>query len=296
MNRHASLDRILFQTVTANEPWQDDLELPHVPHLTTVTSTITPTAALRRWRRDHPERYRTKLSDHAPAKLHARSSSMGLRNRKDWTIEYTMYASSRDGGTQPFRRIKAQEFHQLQWESSVRFNGEVAEKRSVDTQSGREMSNPDKIQSFQLASETSYSVPDIFKQRRESKNFFDKISSIRPLTRRSASMRRRTITLANPSDSQDLTRTYDQNLLGSNLGAIMDEREIPNANFARKFGIFAGDGALPPSIKELPVAEDQALDAVIASPGRGRFFRGSHGPFTPQLWFDGGLDYRWKWR
>ena len=62
----------------------------------------------------------------------------------------------------------------------------------------------------------------------------------------SASMRRRTITLANPSDSQDVTRTYDQNVLGSNLGTVMDEREIPNANFCEEvWNIYKGWSAAP---------------------------------------------------
>ncbi|QGI69060.1 hypothetical protein CEK26_013018 [Fusarium fujikuroi] len=79
--------------------------------------------------------------------------------------------------------------------------------------------------------------------------------------------------------------------------AYVRDCEIPNANFARKFGLFTSDRSLPPFIRELPVAEDKAMDMVTASSTKGvSNSRRFHGPFTPQLWFDSGIDYRWKHR
>lgn len=72
----------------------------------------------------------------------------------------------------------------------------------------------------------------------------------------------------------------------------MDSCEIPNANFAKKFEIFTEAVQLPTTIKELPVAEDKALDNRSNSFIRGEFLSVSTGRFTPQLWFDGGLDDR----
>ncbi|KAH6877333.1 hypothetical protein B0T10DRAFT_584400 [Thelonectria olida] len=44
-------------------------------------------------------------------------------------------------------------------------------------------------------------------------------------------------------------------------GLRVHDWETPNANFARKFGLYTGSGPLPPSIRELPVAEDKVINA-----------------------------------
>jgi hypothetical protein len=86
------------------------------------------------------------------------------------------------------------------------------------------------------------------------------------------------------------------NLLEPRYQPQFNEWDIPNASFARKFGLLADGHSLPPSIKELPVAEDKAVDKAeeLALPDF-RLSLGFQGPFTPQLWFDGGLDYRYQW-
>jgi hypothetical protein len=87
--------------------------------MTTIISDIIPTAALVKWRREHPERYHFRLSDHNSVARHSRSSSGCLRNRKAWMIEYTMYVSSQNIGTQPYRELKAQDVHKIQWLSTA---------------------------------------------------------------------------------------------------------------------------------------------------------------------------------
>ncbi|KAJ9418369.1 hypothetical protein QL093DRAFT_1473332 [Fusarium oxysporum] len=109
-----------------------DLELPHVPHLTTVTSNIIPTTALIQWRKSHPQRYRTRLSDYSP--IIARSSlyPSGIGIRKNWIIEHTMYVSSRDGGTRAFHQLKAREFHEMQWNENMIHKGRLVGEKSID--------------------------------------------------------------------------------------------------------------------------------------------------------------------
>jgi hypothetical protein len=131
MNRHVPDPRAIFLSRSALTIRQADLELPHVPHLTTVTGAITPTSTLVEWRRNHPERYSTRLSDHASRPLHDHGC---VRTRKNWSIDYTMYVSSRDGGTRAFRTIKAKAFHELLWGSPEFGNkGRLVEEKSLES-------------------------------------------------------------------------------------------------------------------------------------------------------------------
>lgn len=92
----------------------------------------------------------------------------------------------------------------------------------------------------------------------------------------------------------DTASSY-RNALGPTSTPFASDWEIPNANFARKFGLYTNSGPLPSSIKELPVAEDKAIGICATPAPRGHVHsRSFQGPFTPQLWFDSGLDYRWK--
>jgi hypothetical protein len=84
-------------------------------------------------------------------------------------------------------------------------------------------------------------------------------------------------------------------MLEQRLDTRVRDCEIPNANFARKFGLFTDNRPLPPFIRELPVAEDIAMEMATGyQPKELVYARRFQGPFTPQLWFDSGIDYRWK--
>lgn len=73
--------------------------------------------------------------------------------------------------------------------------------------------------------------------------------------------------------------------------------EVPNVIFARKHGLIGDDVPLGMWLGQMPTAESKATDTVVeaarvgllASPCDWHF----RGPFTPQLGFDGGLDYQW---
>jgi hypothetical protein len=98
------------------------------------------------------------------------------------------------------------------------------------------------------------------------------------------------------TDLQDLQLNSSiRNLLEPGHQPQVSEWEIPNAAFARKFGLLKDGHSLPTSIRELPVAEDKAIfKAEGPTVPDLRLSLGFQGPFTPQLWFDGGLDYRYQ--
>ena len=269
---------------------QVDLELPHVPHLTTVTSNITPTNALIQWRQSHLERYKTRLSDHKTTRKRSSTQTSGLRARKDWVIEYTMYVSSRDDGTRPFRQMTAKEFHEMQWKSEFTSPGRLIGEKSIDLSELSWTMGPDTVEVeakpglhlFCLTQSTT-------KPQDEIGHLFRRLLHFKKLCSSPA----RSSWL---SDPRGRTAESLRGMLQSRSSLRVNEWEIPNAIFARKYGIYKDSRPLPPSIKELPVAEEKAMDVVATTAVR----RGImcswnfHGPFTPQLWFDSGLDYRWR--
>lgn len=269
---------------------QADLELPHVPHLTTVTSTIVPTAKLTRWRKDHPQRYQTRLSDYSPNLERSSLFSSGIRTRKSWVIEYTMYVSSRNGGTRPFRQITAREFHEMQWNPNTNSLGRLVGEKSIDLGEFLQKRDIAEPADEKCATASRFSLGSrLFRGR----------SKMEHTTNKLRVAKKPPIRLSKPEwppnrpDCDATASLYD--MLEQRSNCRVSEWDIPNANFARKFGLYTDSGPLPPFIRELPVAEDKAMDLATGPTMRElvcpRRFRG---PFTPQLWFDSGLDYRWK--
>ncbi|KAF4982537.1 hypothetical protein FZEAL_1847 [Fusarium zealandicum] len=190
-----------------------DLELPHIPHLTTVTSTITPTATLIRWRKDHPQRYRTRLSDHSPPSARSSLHTNCLRTRKDWMIEYTMYVSSLTGGTRPFRQINPQEFHEMQWKTHDSHTGRLVGEKSIDLGQLQRERDPDKLSKGHKK----------ITQAMHGLSFSGKPA-------------------VSPSSPEWLTTQPDANttvslrdMLNQRSNIQFNDWQIPNANFARKF-------------------------------------------------------------
>ncbi|KAI8715652.1 hypothetical protein NCS52_01073300 [Fusarium sp. LHS14.1] len=267
-----------------------DLELPHVPHLTTVTSTIIPTAMLTKWRKEHPHRYQTRLSDYSPTLERSSFFSSGIRTRKSWVIEYTMYVSSRNGGTRPFRQITASEFHEMQWNSKTNCPGRFVGEKSIDL--GEFLRKGDIDEPADEKHATTPRFP--FSSR-----LFRGRSKMEQITNKLRVAKKSPIRLSKPEwppnrlDYDATTSFYD--MLEQRSNHKVSDWDIPNANFARKFGLYTDSGPLPPFIRELPVAEDKAMDLATGPAMRELVCsHGFQGPFTPQLWFDSGLDYRWK--
>lgn len=202
-------------------------------------------------------------------------------------IEYTMYVSSRDGGTRPFRTIKAKEFHEIQWNQDLGHKGRLVGQKSIDLHDASEDTEADNMSTLKHSPSTT---------RPQSKNL-TRHNDLRALIKRFSPRKKassgKTAWLAGVSGMSTAASLRD--LLDSKPSPLVNEWEIPNAIFARKFDLFTDAHSLPTSIKELPVAEDKAMDLAVGSPVRGLVYSWRfQGPFTPQLWFDSGLDYRWR--
>jgi hypothetical protein len=192
-----------------------------------------------------------------------------------------MYVSSREGGTRAFRSPNPKEFHEMQWNWSYGRGGVLVEEKEVPV--------------------ASASV----------KREVDKPTSADPHTtrrRRLSQLSKKAVNPGKRRNSEAVRRSWFSNIFG--LDTVLSFKEflesrpiplpegcqVPNAIFARKFGLVAAGQLLPPSLplKSMPTAESIATERAEAlaraSPGSSWEFKG---PFTPQLGFDGGLDYRW---
>ncbi|KAH8677515.1 hypothetical protein BX600DRAFT_430860 [Xylariales sp. PMI_506] len=278
-----------------------DLELPHVPHMTTITSSIIPTQRLIRWRSAHPERYPFVLSDFSSKTTRLSDEPSCIRNRKAWLIENTFYVSSRRGGTAPLNTPKPKEVHEKQW-------GLQSQNRSKST---NEKTDTPSL-STSLASPTSPDAPftknpaDLVRYRDDSTRH--RSSILDTLARRALNSE------YNVEDHQQRRHSWlrgrsfpdggssfkdDTGKNGARLIPLPDGRKVPNASFARKHHLVDQEEALPPhlSISQMPIAESKATDTIVEAATSGLLGQGSawrfQGPFTPQLGYDGGLDYRW---
>ncbi|RMJ11371.1 hypothetical protein CDV36_008969 [Fusarium kuroshium] len=267
-----------------------DLELPHVPHLTTVTSTIIPTATLTSWRKEHPHRYQTRLSDYSPTFERSSLFSSGIRTRKSWVIEYTMYVSSRNGGTRPFRQITAREFHEMQWNSNTNNPGRLVGEKSIDLGEFLRKRDIDEPGDDKCATTSRFSLSSrLFRGGSKMERVMNKLRAAKKSPLHQSGQ-----TWSPSRPDCDATVSF-YGVLEQRSNHRVSDWDIPNANFARKFGLYTDSGPLPPFIRELPVAEDKAMDLATGLAMRELVYSWEfQGPFTPQLWFDSGLDYRWK--
>lgn len=205
-----------------------------------------------------------------------------------------MYTSSRDRGTRIFRRVKAQEFHETRWNCDTPRMGRFVEERHVDFDNCA-VNVTAKAQRQEVANNCP-SVP----ASRVMSTITNRQSHPRSLSNRICHHR-----TANQGKSPTgiawlvgmplLCSASSTDRLEPMTATLVDQRRIPNANFARKFGLFTDHHPLPLSLKELPAAEDKVTEMVMGSSVGDLCCPWTfQGPFTPQLWFDSGLDYRWK--
>lgn len=203
-------------------------------------------------------------------------------------IEYTMYVSSRDGGTRPFRTIEAKDYHESQWNCDTGRRGRLVEEKLIDLCELSLNSESEQLSEEKPAIELSPRRHSSFSKRRS-----DLRTMVQKVSLRKKADRPEKI-YPTPALSASGTVVSLLDLVESKPASLVDG-EIPNAIFARKFGLFTDDNSLPPSIRELPVAEDKAMDVVAESSVKGIMTSlGFRGPLTPQLWFDSGIEYRWN--
>jgi hypothetical protein len=266
--------------------------------MTTITSSIIPTERLAQWRSSHPERYPFVLSDSLPPWKRSSVERSCIRTRKTWLIENTLYASSRDGGTFPLRTPSPKEFHEMQWllqhdnvakvvdepRVSVSVSDRPSDKTTEETLPKRSAASFDK--SFQESSPRSSLL----------NKFVTRISRERKEPEQE--QRRQSWLLGALSFESGPLKHGDADADKSATVPLPDGCQVPNAIFARKH-LLSHTGPLPPQlpIRQMPIAESKATDTLIEAASSGLLHEEKvwhfRGPFTPQLGYDGGLDYRW---
>ncbi|KAI0202552.1 hypothetical protein F4808DRAFT_458720 [Astrocystis sublimbata] len=278
-----------------------DLELPHIPHMTTITSSIVPTERLTRWRLEHANRYRFVLSDSTPNAKGESVDPSCIRNKKAWRIDHTLFMSTRSEGTRPLRSPNPQEFHQMQWDSEYGTTGRFVEERQLPiSPPGRsnEASPPSSADTSMIPTRRSHRLRHSF----SSISIFEKlVEKLGKQSKEPEIQQRRRSWMPN-SLSSDSHSTFDErHTQGKEVSVPWPEEfHIPNAIFARKFLIVDTGETLPQNlpISQMPTAESKATETIVEAATTGLLTRTSswlfRGPFTPQLGFDGGLDYQWS--
>ncbi|KAI1803827.1 hypothetical protein F4811DRAFT_571694 [Daldinia bambusicola] len=278
-----------------------DLELPHVPHMTTITSSIIPTKKLTQWRSEHPEKYPFVLSDSTPSAERASIDPSCIRNRKAWLIDHTLYISSRNDGTRPLNSPNPKKFHEMQWSHECGAQGRFIEERNVPATS------PDRPSEGSLPG-TANALLDRPKPCKDLRGYssksslFSKISEKINIHKQKPELDQRRCSwmpgaLAFESTSSFRTK---RNCPDASTVPLPGGCEIPNAIFARKYLLVGASESLPPCLplRQMPTAESKATDTIVKAASNGSLERPQdwsfRGPFTPQLNFDGGLDYQWS--
>ncbi|TRX90472.1 hypothetical protein FHL15_008641 [Xylaria flabelliformis] len=277
---------------------QADLELPHIPHMTTITSSIVPTERLLRWRSEHADRYRFVLSDSSPMAKRDCIDSSCVRNKKAWLIDHTLFVSTPGKGTRPMWTPNPREFHEMQWDPDYGVTGRFVEERELPIASldrSSEASPPS-------TADTSRSPKSRSQRLRHS---LSRISIIEKLVEKLGKQKK-------DPETKQRRRSWVPNFESSSL--FKDQRahcgtisvplpegcQIPNAIFARKFLLVDNGETLPTHmpISQMPTAESKATETIVEAATTGLLNQASpwlfRGPFTPQLGFDGGLDYQWS--
>ncbi|KAI1753071.1 hypothetical protein F4782DRAFT_539808 [Xylaria castorea] len=278
-----------------------DLELPHIPHMTTITSSIVPTERLSRWRSEHTDRYRFVLSDSSPMAKRDYIDPSCIRNKKAWLIDHTLFISTRSEGTRPMCSPNPQEFHEMQWDPEYGAIGRFVEERELP------------ITSLDRPSEASPpSTADTFvSPKSRSQRLRHSLSSISIIEKFVEKLGRQK---KEPEIEQRRRSWMPNSLIFDSNSLFKDKRahcgmvsvpwpegcQIPNAIFARKFLIVDTGETLPSHlpISQMPTAESKATETIVEAATTGLLNQASswlfRGPFTPQLGFDGGLDYQWN--
>ncbi|KAF5641820.1 hypothetical protein F25303_6775 [Fusarium sp. NRRL 25303] len=195
-----------------------------------------------------------------------------------------MYVSSRDSGTRAFRQLKAREFHEMQWNENMIHKGRLVGEKSID------LGEPPKsraTEKHQAQTERTHHRRSLSSKIICSEKMNQIIHIFRVTDKGNEKNENQKPALIQDDHSTILTH----DALKQQFDAYVTDCEIPNANFARKFGLFTSDRSLPPFIRELPVAEDKAMDMLLGfeilgsmqqdSSNRGRYSDPSASVLTP---------------
>ncbi|KAF5657823.1 hypothetical protein FCIRC_13126 [Fusarium circinatum] len=167
-----------------------------------------------------------------------------------------MYVSSRDGGTRAFRQLKAREFHEMQWNENMIHKGRLVGEKSIDL---GELPKRRSTETHQAQIEGSHHRRSLSSKIISPEKMTQIIHMFRVTDKGSGKNENQKPALV--QDDHSIILTHDA--FKQQFDAQVRDCEIPNANFARKFGLFTSDRSLPPFIRELPVAEDKAMDTAV---------------------------------
>ncbi|KAF5232829.1 hypothetical protein FANTH_12790 [Fusarium anthophilum] len=167
-----------------------------------------------------------------------------------------MYVSSRDGGTRAFRQLKAREFHEMQWNENMIHKGRLVGEKPIDL---GELPKRRSTETHQAQTERSHHRRSLSSKIISPEKMTQIIHTFRVTDKGSGKNENQKPALV--QDDHSIILTHDA--FKQQFDAQVRDCEIPNANFARKFGLFTSDRSLPPFIRELPVAEDKAMDMAV---------------------------------
>lgn len=269
----------------------------------TITPSIVPTPRLAHWRATHSERYPFVLSDSAPASARASSEPSCIRSQKAWLIDNTFYVSSKELGTRPVELCSGpKEFHEMQWSATVGQSGRLIQERVVTiapTICPADIPSPTTIESPSLKSRSSRRRSTMRSSRlHKLLNRANRVSGISQGSQRRHSW----MPSALGFDSDQL---FDRRRSRPDLNVVIglvplpDESKYQNGIFARKNMLVDKGDTLPPYLPlgHMPTAETKATESMMNA-AKADVLRKAvdwpfRGPFTPQLGFDGGLDFHW---
>ncbi|KAI8955246.1 hypothetical protein F4801DRAFT_587064 [Xylaria longipes] len=278
-----------------------DLELPHIPHMTTITSSIVPTERLSRWRAEHTDRYRFVLSDSSPLTKRDYIDPSCIRNKKAWLIDHTLFISNRSEGTRPMRSPNPQEFHEMQWDPEYGATGRFVQERELPITSldrPSEASPPSTADTFVSPKSRSQRLRHSLSSIGIIEKFVEKLGK----QKKEAEIEQRRRSWMPNSLIFDSNSLFKDKRAHCGIVSVPwpEGYQIPNAIFARKFLIVDTGETLPSHlpISQMPTAESKATETIVEAATTGLLNQASswlfRGPFTPQLGFDGGLDYQWN--
>ncbi|KAI1189335.1 hypothetical protein F5B17DRAFT_428691 [Nemania serpens] len=278
-----------------------DLELPHIPHMTTITTSIIPTERLSHWRSEHPDRYRFVLSDSSSLLNRDYADPGCVRSRKAWLIDHTLFVSTRLEGTRPLRSPNPKEFHEMQWDPDYGGTGRLVQEREFPITS---LDRPSEASQPEIA-DTSVGPSSRSQRLRHSLSsisIIDKLIETFGKQKKEHNVGQGRRSWMFSSLALDSSLLPKEKLTQYEIVSVPwpEGCQIPNAIFARKFLIVDNGEALPSHlpISQMPTAESKATETIVEAATTGLLDQASswlfRGPFTPQLGFDGGLDYQWN--
>ena len=228
-------------------------------------------------------------------------------------IDNTMWVSSRHEGTRPVRRFNPTEFHEMQWNPDFGRGGKLVEEKVIYPleQGGRPQPGDQPA-----CTRANLEKPCVHHRRkkygRKSKGQA-KLKKALPGCKSNCRLQPLTQKPQKTVMQERVRQSWFSSILGFDtvvsLKDFLDNRvvnlpsRIPNAIFARKYNLVEED---MPLYYHIPIGLMPTAEACVkkcaamniaqqAARQEGELSRPPefNGPLTPQLWYDGGLDFCW---